>query len=187
MDENDIIRRITANESGSKSNAHRINDLERRQDNLDKMAESMEVMTNEMGHIKSDVQETKSDIKELKAKPAKRWDSIVDKIIMTVVGAVIAYVLMMVELEGGIRYGFRIFNGVYGTGYSQHMPLCGIYRKECYTQRGFKPFYTLNNGAFGRRPERLDKWRIYGGNSAGRSFQRTVKHGTLRVIQKRVI
>lgn len=98
MDENDIIRRITENESRSKSNAHRINDLERRQDNLDKMAESMEVMTNEMGHIKNDVQETKSDIKELKAKPAKRWDSIVDKIIMTVVGAVIAYVLMRVGL-----------------------------------------------------------------------------------------
>ena len=98
MNENDIIKKITENEGRSKSNTHRIDELERRQDNLDKMTQSMEVMTNEMGHIKNDVQETKSDIKELKAKPAKRWDSIVDKIIMTVVGAVIAYVLMRVGL-----------------------------------------------------------------------------------------
>mgnify|MGYP002674452926 CR=1 FL=1 len=98
VDDNDIIRRITENESRSKSNTHRINDLERRQDNLDKMAESMEVMTNEMGHIKSDVQETKSDIKELKAKPGKRWDSVEDKVIMTLVGAVIAYVIARVGL-----------------------------------------------------------------------------------------
>ena len=98
MDENEIIKKITENESRSKSNTHRIDELERRQDNLDKMTQSIEVMTNEMGHIKSDVQETKSDIKELKDKPAKRWDSVVDKVIMTVVGAVIAYVMMQVGL-----------------------------------------------------------------------------------------
>lgn len=98
MDENEIIKKITENESRSKSNTHRIDELERRQDNLDKMTQSIEVMTNEMGHIKSDVQESKSDIKELKDKPAKRWDSVIDKVIMTVVGAVIAYVMMQVGL-----------------------------------------------------------------------------------------
>ena len=98
MNDNDIIRRITENESRSKSNTHRIDELEKRQDNLDKMTQSMEVMTNEMGHIKTDVQETKSDIKELKAKPGKRWDSVVDKVIMTLVGAVIAYFIARVGL-----------------------------------------------------------------------------------------
>ena len=98
MENSEIIKKLTETESRSKSNAHRIDDLERRQDNLDKMAQSMEVMTNEMGHIKTDVQETKSDIKELKAKPGKRWDSVVDKVIMTLVGAAIAYVIARVGL-----------------------------------------------------------------------------------------
>jgi hypothetical protein len=34
-----------------------------------------------------------TDVDEIKSKPAKRWESIVEKAIFTVVGAFVAYVL----------------------------------------------------------------------------------------------
>lgn len=93
----------------SKSNTHRIDRLEERQDNLDKlvtsvavMAEKQENMSEAVEEIKTtvksmasstDVKAVQADVEVLKAKPAKRWDAIVEKVIMLVVGAVIAYIL----------------------------------------------------------------------------------------------
>jgi hypothetical protein len=34
-----------------------------------------------------------ADVDELKAKPAKRWDGIVEKIILTVIGAIVIFML----------------------------------------------------------------------------------------------
>lgn len=98
MDNDEIIRRIVENESRSKSNVHRIDDLERRQNDLDEMTGNIKTMVSEMGHIKDDVKETKNDIKELKAKPAKRWEAVVDKALMMLVGALVTYVLTSVGL-----------------------------------------------------------------------------------------
>lgn len=98
MDNDEIIKKITENESRSKSNRHRIDDLERRQNDLDEMTVNIKTMVSEMGHIKDDVKETKDDIKELKAKPAKRWEAVVDKVLMMLIGALVAYVLTSVGL-----------------------------------------------------------------------------------------
>ena len=40
----------------------------------------------------------KKDVEELKAKPGKRWDGIVDKVVCTVVGAVVTFLLMKAGL-----------------------------------------------------------------------------------------
>ena len=37
-------------------------------------------------------------LEELEKKPVKRWDAVVDKIVMTVLGALIAYVLLQAGL-----------------------------------------------------------------------------------------
>ena len=37
--------------------------------------------------------EMKDDIKVIKEKPAKRWDSVIDKISMTILGAIILFLL----------------------------------------------------------------------------------------------
>ena len=48
--------------------------------------------------IKNDLRETKTAIQQLNEKPAKRWDSIVDKAIWAVCAAVIAFLLARVGL-----------------------------------------------------------------------------------------
>ena len=82
-----------------KTNTHRIDELERRQDNLDKLASTMSVLANEQEHIKTDVGEIKSNVKLLTEKPGKRWDAIVDKFIWLVVSGGIGYLLAAVGLK----------------------------------------------------------------------------------------
>lgn len=80
-------------EQREKSNTHRIDKIEERQDNLEKLTDTISVLANEQEHIKSDVGEIKTDVKTLTEKPAKRWDATVDKVVWAIVGAVVAYAL----------------------------------------------------------------------------------------------
>ncbi len=74
-----------------RSNTHRIDELEQRQDNLDKLATTMSVMANEQDHIKSDVVVIKNDVKKLTDKPGVLWD----KLVWLVVSGVAGYLLAM--------------------------------------------------------------------------------------------
>lgn len=76
-----------------KRNTARIEKLEARQDNLDNIVASVTALAQEQDHIKNDVKEIKADVKSLTAKPGKRWEGIVDKIIYVVVGALVAWAL----------------------------------------------------------------------------------------------
>lgn len=85
--------RLSKVEERSKSNSHRIEEIERRQDNLDKIAGAVEALAVREENVESDVKEIKSDVKTLTGKPAQRWESLVDKAIWAVCAAVIAYLL----------------------------------------------------------------------------------------------
>lgn len=82
----------------SKSNTHRLDEVEGRQDNLDKLVSSVATLANEQEHINSDVKEIKADVKALAAKPGKRWDSLVDKAILTALGLLIGYLFARMGL-----------------------------------------------------------------------------------------
>ena len=86
-------RRLTEVEERSKSNSHRIDDVERRQDNLDELVSTVKVLAIREENVESDVKEIKSDVKALTTKPAKRWDNLVDKVIMTIAAAIVGYFL----------------------------------------------------------------------------------------------
>lgn len=90
--------RLTAVEDRSKSNSRRLEEVEKRQDNLDKLATSVEVLATREAAVESDVKEIKSDVKAIAAKPAKRWDALIDKAVWAVAGAVIVYILGQVGL-----------------------------------------------------------------------------------------
>lgn len=94
----DHEKRLTDVEATCRSNTHRIDDLEKRQDNLDELVSTVKVLAVREENVESDVKEIKSDVKELTSKPAKRWDSVVDKIIITLVAAVAGYILAHVGL-----------------------------------------------------------------------------------------
>jgi len=92
-------KRLTEVESRSKSNMKRIDDMEKRQDNLDDLVSTVRVLADREKRVEDDVSEIKDDVKEMKSKPAKRWEGIVDKIIMTIVGIVVGFIAAKIGLS----------------------------------------------------------------------------------------
>lgn len=91
-------KRLTEVEARSKSNAHRLDDVERRQDNLDELAGAVKALAVRAENTETDVKEIKSDVKILAGKPGQRWESLVDKIIWAVAAALISFVLARIGL-----------------------------------------------------------------------------------------
>lgn len=86
-------RRLTEVENRSKSNEHRLDEVEKRQDSLDELVGTVKVLANREETVENDVKEIKGDVKTLTIKPAKRWDSLVDKIILTIAAAIVGFIL----------------------------------------------------------------------------------------------
>lgn len=91
--EKELEHRITAVEDRSKSNQHRLEKVEKRQDELGELVSSVKILAEREENVENDVKEIKEDVKSLTNKPAKRWDSLVDKIILTVAAAVVGFIL----------------------------------------------------------------------------------------------
>ncbi|WMI81955.1 hypothetical protein [Anaerotignum sp. MB30-C6] len=93
MNQDEISEKLIEVDQRSKSNKHRIDSMEKRQDNLEQLTNAFSVMQKEQEYIKEDVGEIKADVKILAEKPAKRWESVVDKAVSVVVGAMVGYLL----------------------------------------------------------------------------------------------
>lgn len=91
-------KRLTEVEERAKSNSHRLDEIEKRQDNLDDLVSTVKVLAVREENVENDVKEIKSDVKSLTNKPAQRWDSLVDKIIITIAAAVIGFILARIGL-----------------------------------------------------------------------------------------
>ena len=98
MDEKEFEHRLTEVEERSKSNGHRLDEMEKRQDNLDDLVSTVKVLAVREEAVENDVKEIKNDVKSLTSKSGQRWDSLVDKIIFAVAGAVLAFVLAKIGL-----------------------------------------------------------------------------------------
>lgn len=107
----------------SKSNTHRIDDLEREQRAIHDLATSVAVMAQaqthmqqdiaevkdtissvammaqEQGHMQQDISELKSSVDTLVAKPGRRWNALVEKVGMTLVAAVVAWLLVQLGIK----------------------------------------------------------------------------------------
>lgn len=91
-------QRITAVEQRAKSNTHRLDDVERRQNDLDELVKTVAVLAARQQTVETDVKEIKLDVKKISAKPAQRWEAIVDKLIWAVLAAVVAFLLARIGL-----------------------------------------------------------------------------------------
>jgi hypothetical protein len=98
MNEKDIEHRLTTVEDRSKSNTFRLDDVERRQDNLEDLVSTVKVLAVREEAVEKDVKEIKDDVKSLTSKSGQRWDSLIDKIIWAVAGAVLAFLLSQIGL-----------------------------------------------------------------------------------------
>lgn len=90
--------RLTVVEDRSKANEHRIDNLEKRQDNLDELVSTVKVLAVREENVENDVKEIKTDVKALNEKPAKKWEGLVDKIILTIAAAVIGFLLSKIGM-----------------------------------------------------------------------------------------
>ena len=85
--------RMTEVEERSKSNTHRIDEMEKRQDNLDDLVGTVKVLADREQRVETDVKEIKTDVKNLTSKPGQKWDSLVNQIITIVVAAIAGFIL----------------------------------------------------------------------------------------------
>lgn len=98
MDELDFVRELQAVESRSKSNTHRIEDLEKNQEAINRLATSTAVMAQNISQMGERIDGMGKDIKELKEVPAERWKFVVEKAIYVVVAAFCGYFLSKIGL-----------------------------------------------------------------------------------------
>lgn len=92
-------RRLTAVEERSKSNTHRIDELYKKQEEMSETIKTVAVMASEQTHIKEDVSEIKSDVKKLMGRDGRRWEMVVEKVILLAVAAMVGYVLIKIGLQ----------------------------------------------------------------------------------------
>lgn len=94
MDELEYVRRLTAVEDRSKSNAHRLVKVEQAQEDMTELVRSVSAIAQKQTDMDADMKEIKADVKALSGKPAKRWESIVEKALLTAVAALVGWCLI---------------------------------------------------------------------------------------------
>lgn len=88
-----IQAKIAEIEARSKSNTHRIDDLEEDNRALHTLATSVEVLATKQDTIESTVQEIKTYVKELKAVPGSKWEALVKAVLTAVVAGLVGFAL----------------------------------------------------------------------------------------------
>ncbi len=91
-------KRLTDVEARAKSNTNRINELKERQDNFDELVSSVKVLAEREVRLEDDVKEIKADVKELTSIPAKRWETLVTKIVVLIASAVVGFLFAKIGM-----------------------------------------------------------------------------------------
>ena len=96
-------------EARSKSNTHRLDDLEHDVKNNNTLALNVRELTIEIKHMREDYQKLAEKhaeevraidtrLTEVEKKPGKKWENLVGQVVSLVVGALISYVLLKIGL-----------------------------------------------------------------------------------------
>jgi len=95
MNVEEMAVKLTEVDARSKSNTHRLDELEDNVEDLHRLATAVEVMAEQMKHqaeairrMEGDMNRIGQKVDAIEKKPAKRWDGIVDKFVAGLVGAV---------------------------------------------------------------------------------------------------
>lgn len=91
-------KRLTAVEERSKSNSHRLDELEDTTKTINRLATSMEVMAEKQTQVADTVVKLDTKVTNLEAKPGKRWDGLVEKCLWAIAAAVITFLLSRIGL-----------------------------------------------------------------------------------------
>lgn len=92
MDENLAVA-LQEVKDRSLRNEGRIKKLEENQQALNDLALSVRELATDQDNMKSDITEIKTDVKALTAKPAQRWNGLIDKLLYAIIGAFVTWLL----------------------------------------------------------------------------------------------
>ena len=98
MDTEQLAIKLQETTDRSIRNEGRIKKLEGEHETLQQLATAVAVMAEQLKTMNTNVNNLTNKVDKLEEKPAKRWDSIVDKVIWAVLAAVIAFVLGRIGL-----------------------------------------------------------------------------------------
>lgn len=93
MTEQEIAVKLTEHEGKIERHEGRIKTLESNYTALNDLARTTAVMAEKIDVTEKKVDSISANVEEMKLKGGKRWDNLIEKVIFTVVGAVIAYLL----------------------------------------------------------------------------------------------
>ena len=98
MDNEEIAREHQMILDLAKSNKRRIDNMEEEQKELRNLTNAVAQMVTEQKNMRDDLAEMKIDVKQIKEKPAKRWDSMGEKVLNLITAAIVAYMLAQIGL-----------------------------------------------------------------------------------------
>jgi len=93
VDEIELREKIARIDERSKSNTHRLDTAEKKLEESEKLLNTIALVAQRQSDMDGDIKEIKTEVKTLTSKAGKRWDSVVEKIIIMVVAAVVTYAL----------------------------------------------------------------------------------------------
>ena len=91
MDELEYERRLSHLEDRAKSNSRRLDKMEKVQETLTDLVQSVATIAQKQVDMDTDMKEVKADVKSIAGKPAKRWEGIVEKALLTAVAALMSW------------------------------------------------------------------------------------------------
>ncbi len=94
----DIEHRLTQCEDRTKSNTHRLDEMEKRQDDQEALVSAVATMNVRVGVMETTVEEIRVDVKEINSKSGKKWENLGNQLITILTGAVVGYFLAQIGL-----------------------------------------------------------------------------------------
>ena len=95
----EIKAKQAAAEEQHKTLFNRLEQAENMVNSVHELALSVRDLTNTQANMQKQVTGLCADVDAIKAKPGKRWEGVVEKVIYTVIGAMISYVLMRMGIS----------------------------------------------------------------------------------------
>lgn len=79
--------------------SQRIEAMETRQKDMEDLISSVAVLAQRMGTVERNIFEVTVNVRALMEKPGKRWDSVIEKALLVVVGAVVAWIMAKIGIN----------------------------------------------------------------------------------------
>lgn len=94
----DFAQRLSSLEQRCKSNTHRLDRLEQTTAAVQELAVSMQLLAEKQSQTADTVKRLDDKVSTLEAQPGKRWNSLVEKVVLTIVAALVGFVLAQVGI-----------------------------------------------------------------------------------------